>query len=1072
MKSLTRENIFIGYDPPTPDGVVIHTPPEQLSSLTSSLRVENLPWNLFKREIESRGISQQFLVANQSSSSNTGVPTDGQLSPFNSLLTDFQRPETSNADTLSFLIPDSSDLLNPDLWDWTMENCVTHSSLFDTAFSPTTNQTGLVTSSSNVVTISPQSALSFFSELSLWDWRQDRHDTSELAVFIKRHIVDEKDLEFGTSSSSILIPSNHSVLFRFFNLFIFLTANNLLIPHDIAKVLTWTMENDYTWIITRILELPSTAIVDVFATKIFPAAVKAGEIELVRRLISRGIDVQRCRNKWETPLSLAVQRRDIKMVDLLCGCGAKPEILEFSILGNDQNNNTLWSHDNTQLLSLLLSHGANPEAFICDKPRGFPLISAASKGGVEAVQLLLGANARTDFAIIDFGTALQAAAARGHEAVVRVLVEAGAGVNTIWAMPNSDYFRPYAPQGSYAAVKTPIQLAACGDHPGIVQILLQSGALVNYSPGISYLGLCSIDYIFSRWIRFEYDEEAPLGYAIQYAAVNKNIALVQQLLAAGANVNSRIGTNYGDTPLQTAARLGDVTMTRILLSKNADVNAPPGKYNGRTAIQAAAENGNIEIIQILISAKADINAAAGWRKGRTAIQAAMERGHHQVATMLLHLGADINAIPAFSGGLTALQAAAVSGDLEMLKTALLYQADVKAPVGPENGVTALQAVIKQQNALALKILLEAGADVNEQPSKESDSLRDERGSNMTALQYAASTQWLTGAQYLIDCGADIDMLPPHPNYDAYTALGCAIDNYDHAMIRLLLHNGADPNTPAMNYEGAPSAFLHALSRCCSNEIFELFLRKGADVTNCWGTKSALEVAVSDVDADLNVVERVMKMTSQLPESQYLTAMKRVLAQVTADFGYPPDFDLVKMLLDAGADIDAIDIDTGETLLQKTLAEPDLDVVKLLLERGANVNIPATDSEGTPLQKAILYEEPEIAGLLIEYGADVNAFPAKKDGATALQAAAIHGYYGLALRLLECGADVAAAAAPIYGRTAIDGAAENGRLDMLQLLLNACEDREDLPLVCSHAASLAETEGHVGIANWLKAYTIS
>jgi hypothetical protein len=292
------------------------------------------------------------------------------------------------------------------------------------------------------------------------------------------------------------------------------------------------------------------------------------------------------------------------------------------------------------------------------------------------------------------------------------------------------------------------------------------------------------------------------------------------------------------------------------------------------------------------------------------------------------------------------------------------------------------------------------------------------------------------------------------------------------MIELLLYNGADPNALSMNYEGAPSAFLYALSRCCSNEIFELFLWRGADVTNCWGTESALEVAVSGIETDLNVVGKVMEIMSLLAEDQYLTAMKRVLAKITVDLDYPPDFGLVKMLLDAGADIEAIDIDTKETLLQKTFLEPDLDVVKLLLERGANVNVPATETTGTPLQIAILYEKPEIAGLLIEYGADVNAFPAKKNGATALQAAAIHGYYGLAIRLLECGADVAAPPAPVAGRTAVDVAAENGRLDMLQLLLNACEDREDLPLICSHAASLAEREGHVGIANWLKAYTIS
>jgi ankyrin repeat protein len=272
------------------------------------------------------------------------------------------------------------------------------------------------------------------------------------------------------------------------------------------------------------------------------------------------------------------------MVELLRASGATPEVTGISMIQTDQSHGSLWSFSNIKILSLLLELGADPETFVADKPRGFPLISVASEGEVEAFQLLLDAHAQPDWAILEFGTALQAAAARGHEVVVRILIERGAGVNTTWL--TSNHYDPihHRQVRGYAAFKTPIQLAASGDHPGIVQTLLQSGALVNYSPSVAGLGLSRIEDIFSHWSEAGPGKEMPLAYAVQYAAINQNVTLVQQLLAAGANVDSRIGTNYGDTPLQTAAGFGDVAMTRLLLDHKANLDAPAGKYCGRTAI--------------------------------------------------------------------------------------------------------------------------------------------------------------------------------------------------------------------------------------------------------------------------------------------------------------------------------------------------------------------------------------------------------------------------------------------------------------------------------------------------------
>jgi ankyrin repeat protein len=60
-----------------------------------------------------------------------------------------------------------------------------------------------------------------------------------------------------------------------------------------------------------------------------------------------------------------------------------------------------------------------------------------------------------------------------------------------------------------------------------------------------------------------------------------------------------------------------------------------------------------------------------------------------------------------------------------------------------------------------------------------------------------------------------------------------------------------------------------------------------------------------------------------------------------------------------------------------------DVVKLILDKGADVNMGAGPSGFTPLMGAVEVGRPELVKLLVERGADVNA---SKDGVTALRLA--------------------------------------------------------------------------------------
>ncbi|KAL3713550.1 hypothetical protein TMatcc_002253 [Talaromyces marneffei ATCC 18224] len=681
---------------------------------------------------------------------------------------------------------------------------------------------------------------------------------TSLESIYKTYMAGDNQVELCTA----LDQSTHSnpTVYQLFSMFIFMVTNDLRPAEFIQGIYIWVKSNSCGWIFTEILKLKSTTI-DVFATKLFPIAVHAGDVDMVRKLLSRNVDIETPIGNsgkgehFRTALSLAVGGGNMQMVKVLCELGAIPAVLEIDSMVVKDTHASLWSPENTGMLRLLLDYGAAPECLILDGPRGYPLVKAASEGSVEAVSLLLALGANVNSSIPRrWGTALQASVAGGHIQVVRALLKAEADVNMIDMVVNNDNRFTFL-YGPCDAQQTPIQLAAKTNNTEMVLLLLRSGALVNLCPILPVVHVAWIDTLFSR---YEVDRSSegtlPLAFAIQYAAQNENVPLVHQLLAAGAMVDSRIGIDYGSMPLQIAARLGNMELISLFLAYDADVNAPPEKYNGRTAIQAAAENGNIEVIQMLLDSHANVHALPGRRRGRTALQAALEKGNINAARHLLLSGADINSKPASSYGLTALQAAVSFGDIEIVTELLSYGADANAEAGPKWGLTALQAAVRKRSIDLLGLLLGAGADVN--------ALSSNFG-NMTALQFAVSIDWLEGVKLLLNYKPDVRMIPPfyQENYKAFSALGWAIQNFNLDMIALLFDHGAGPNDPvSISPDEPPTAFLYALShskRLYLPEIIELFVKNGADICQCWGSKSSLEVVIAVSPANVEVIRIII-----------------------------------------------------------------------------------------------------------------------------------------------------------------------------------------------------------------------
>lgn len=139
----------------------------------------------------------------------------------------------------------------------------------------------------------------------------------------------------------------------------------------------------------------------------------------------------------------------------------------------------------------------------------------------------------------------------------------------------------------------------------------------------------------------------------------------------------------------------------------------------------------------------------------------------------------------------------------------------------------------------------------------------------------------------------------------------------------------------------------------------------------------------------------------------------------------------RIALDAGADVNIGDTNSGSSGLQSASGRGYLEIVKLLLENHADVNHP--DFEGnTALSSAALYGRTEIVKILLQADADVNHGDHHRN--TALMSAAENDHVDVVQELLRYHANIDA---PNFeGRTALMVASEKGHVDVVRELLQS------------------------------------
>ncbi|KAF4997848.1 hypothetical protein FDECE_11966 [Fusarium decemcellulare] len=801
-------------------------------------------------------------------------------------------------------------------------------------------------------------------------------------------------------------------------------------------------------------------------------AAAESNVALTELLLEAGADVNFFDTISSSALHLAVGRGSLDVVKSLLHASANPDIPfgpSFSDISKDICEQFRETH---HLMANTLYT---------------PLDIAYRDGLWEIAQLLCQAGAQPR----SLARALQSAIGQVNHGLVELLLMNGADVNARDELS-----------------QTALQLVCRQQNPGwkqMVEILLRWGADVDalHSGGV--------------WTTL-----------LQAAAASEDLGLVQLLLDAGANANAPHCHVFGSTALQAAAGTGNINLILLLLERGADLNAPPRDSGGLTALQAAAKTGNIDLVQLLLDRGADLNAPPCYSRGLAAMQAAVTSGNLRLVEIMVQRGGNINAERAPEGGTTCLQAAVDAGDLELVNKLLALGAQVNAAepllqaalninnedmvlslleaganinseLGrasplccailqgnykffelliskgaivdpPQDDPTPLHAAVSGQSLNLTRLLIDAGADVN-RPSRHG---RRHDPPNMLSMEVPLVTALVKRndelVKLLINAGADIN--PPPTSFSSFVPLQWAMARENLEMVQLLLSQGADANPPQDMFNTFNP--LGSAIRQDSRELVQLLLSHGADPnrTNETNNGNALHTAI-DQPQNSEKADKILEIVPVLLDHNVDVNAHSLVGspiQLTSRFKGAKATELAKMLLAAGADVNCPpSFSFNMTPLQAVIEAGQDELAKIFLAAGADINAPAFYYGGaTALQVAAKRENLILVQDLISRGANVNAPAAGERGATALQFAAIRGNFNLAVLLLENGADVNAPKALRGGRTALEGAAERGRLDMVHLLVDNDNEEESLGSRCLDAAQLAETNGHVVVAEILRA----
>jgi ankyrin repeat protein len=503
--------------------------------------------------------------------------------------------------------------------------------------------------------------------------------------------------------------------------------------------------------------------------------------------------------------------------------------------------------------------------------------------------------------------------------IVKKLLKAGLD-------PNEQVLR-----GEYHSALTPLQYTCQLRNPELAQALIDAGANVNtiHDQGQG----CALEYA--------------VGSDLEWSEEPTNVELVRILLRAGADVNP-IEVD-GDYPLTKAAERGEIEVVALLISAGADVNSiHTGEYLRHTALVASLgcarsvpDEDVIAIVQSLLNAGADVNLEANYDGDIVAaLDSAVQRGSIKLVQLLLASRARVSE--------SALRNAVERNALDMVKLLLNAGAHLTAAV--------LELASAGADIELLSFLLDAEQNVTLKARYRSIALTGAIFSGKTdrAIKLADSGAQLSGNARLAD------------------AITAASKRGDIQVLRLLLDAGSSHRATAIKWLG--DSLCAAISEHQAEAATEL-LAAGANVNAVRDRQSALLLAIHQKNADLvrkllragAAVNREAPSTYRPKFSPWTPTYTFTVLPAAVAWG---DRSVIQDIINAGADIDAVEDEGAKTALAVAVEKRDCAMAKFLIDAGADINNWYGRYWGpTPLEAAALNNDIDMVRYLLRHGAD-------------------------------------------------------------------------------------------------------
>ncbi|EPS35534.1 hypothetical protein H072_11049 [Dactylellina haptotyla CBS 200.50] len=722
------------------------------------------------------------------------------------------------------------------------------------------------------------------------------------------------------------------------------------------------------------------------------AAALSGSQQVVQMLLHRGADVNKGgKGEWGYPLTAAAQLGNVNLVKVLLRAGAQVNARKEApgVRGVSPLEAAIESR-NLPTFQAIFEAGGDPNLEGHLYPNG--LYAALWTGELPMARILL--ENKADIldetfleaverwsqdpwfltTILDRKPNIDAQIRGGSGSALHVAIEK-AGEDVVNILLAKD---PYV--NSISNNGTPL---VCAMERGMLEVskdLIKRGADIHREvPKYYYPFTSSIFYGEGAQLpNFELSDML-LGMGVDingggrrnrlsHAMNMGSIAVLEYLAKNGIDMDTVLEFD-SCTPLQLAARNGNMEVIEALVNFGAKINGSPGDL-GNT-LNYAISSGREEIVRYFLKMGAAIEESSD---GCSLICDAFTRQMQVLIPDLVNLGADVN--KRNQSDWTPLALAIKEGNIALEK--LLRTRGAQAGTTGGDGILSF---VRSGNLERLRIILEEGVDPNQCYMYESP---------MTAAIKGRKKELV---ELLVEYGASVGALQGdiHKN-----PLGVAAEINDSAMLEYLLQMGADPNESKSGRAWA----LTIAAKKGNFEMVQMLLDNGADITS--------HELFAFQDSIWGGEKVVVQLLDLVPDSDRLNALNQVFQSAIHD----AQLDLFNLLLEMGADVNFSGGPYGsplhaavsnrflygaleknnrraifDRLLQKgaTPDEPEdypsvlvlaisgqmITYAEKLLKAGADPNGRGDEEYSSPLQVAARYSTSMLE-LLIESGAEVNA----------------------------------------------------------------------------------------------------